>query len=135
MAILVSLFLISFIAIIILFGRKLSLIQSQNINIVEKEHTAFKIPYILEIKHITIKKIKKYGYLILVTTIRIYFRSLNLLKRKYKELKTKIGNSNKSEVQNTKKQEINRFLKGISDYKNKIRKIKHDIKEEENRIQ
>ena len=130
MTILVSLFLISFITIIIIFGRKLSLIQSQNINIVEKEHTTLKIPYVLEIKQITVERLKKYGYLILVTTIRIYFRSLNLLKRKYKELKTKIDSS-KGEAPSVKKQEVSGFLKGISDYKNKIRKIKHDIKEEE----
>lgn len=135
MIIIIPLFLISFIAIIVIFSKRLSLVQSQNISIIGKEETRKEIPYVLEVKHFTVKRLKKYGYLVLVTTIRLYFRSLNFLKRKYKKLKRKIDNSNKSEIKNgIEKKEMNGFLKGISDYKNKIRRIKHEIKEEENKM-
>ncbi len=135
MTILISLFLISFIAITVMFNRKLFLLKNGDITVTQKENMVLEIPYILKIKNITNKKIKKYGYVILVTIIRLYFRSLNLLKRKYKELKTRIDNLNKGEVVNgTEKREVNKFLKGISDYKNKIKEIKHQIKEEENRM-
>ena len=116
----------------IMFGRKLALVRNGSTEKIERENIVI-TPYLIEVKHITIKKIKKYSYVGLVTTIRLYFRSSNLLKTKYEELKTKIKNSNiVKNREGINEKEVSGFLKTVSEYKNKIRKIKHQIKEEEN---
>jgi len=135
MTILIPLFFISFVAIVVMFNKKLSLMQNIKMDIIEKEQIPLEIPYVIEIKHLTIRKVKRYGYVGLVIVIRLYFRSVNLWKRNYSKLKTKIENWHKNDIMNnSEKQEVNRFLRIISDYKHKIRKIKHDIKEEEEKI-
>ena len=132
MALLISLFLISLAGLAVMFSRKLALLKNQDAASLEKEHPPLEIPYVVEIRHLTVRKIKKYGYVGLVTVIRLYFRSTNILKAKDKKLKEKIENLHKHEIKNgSEKQEVNRFLKIISDYKHKIRKIKHQIQEEE----
>lgn len=132
MNILIFLFIISFFAITIIFNRKLSLVQNKDTSILEKEQIILEIPYVVEIKHITTRKIKKYGYVTLVTIIRLYFRSINLLKLKYTKVKTKISNLHKHDIENgIANKEVNKFLRVVSDYKHKIRKIKHSIKKEE----
>ncbi len=115
-----------------MFGRKLNLVRNGEIEINESINTALEIPYIAEIKQITVKKVKRFGYIGLVTSIRLYFRSTNLVKAKYQDLKTKMKNVQKTNaVEGTTEKEVSRFLKVVSDYKHKIRRIKHQIKEEE----
>ena len=131
MTLLLSLFFISLICLTIMFGRKLAMIKGNGIEIVE-EHSAIEIPYVAEIRHLTFKKIKRLGYVSLVTTIRLYFRSKNTVVSKYEDLKKKMKQVHKSEIaEGTNQKEVSRFLKTMSDYKNKIRKIKTQIKEEE----
>ena len=86
-----------------------------------------------EWKHATIKNIKKYSYVRLVGTIRFYVHALNFIKRQYETLKVKVKNIiAKKKKNNVVKTEPSKFLKMISDYKHKIRKIRHQINEEEN---
>lgn len=114
-----------------MFNRKLSLVNNEDIRVLEKE-TSLQIPYMTEIRHVTIRKIKKYGYVTLVMVIRVYFRSINTIKLKYAKLKFKLSNWHKHEIENgIEKKQISGFLKIVSEYKHKIRKIKHSIKEEE----
>ncbi len=130
MPILISLFSISLIIISILFSRKLILVRNGNFLENIREDGA---PLLEELRDITLKKIKKYGYLTLVTSIRLYFRTINTTKAKYKEIKDKLKNVDKSKLINEiEKREVNKFLKVVSTYKHKIRQIKHQIKEEEN---
>ena len=89
MYILLILFFASFAGIVIMISKKLILLRNGQIN---TEGKLFEIPYIEEIKDITIKNIKKHSYAGLVTTIRMYVRSTNFLKKKYEELKTNIKN-------------------------------------------
>lgn len=132
MTIIISLFFISLTVITVMFGRKLNLVRNGEIEINESINTALEIPYIAEIKQITVKKVKRFGYIGLVTSIRLYFRSTNLVKAKYQDLKTKMKNVQKTNaVEGTTEKEVSRFLKVVSDYKHKIRRIKHQIKEEE----
>ncbi|OGI73908.1 hypothetical protein A3D42_02715 [Candidatus Nomurabacteria bacterium RIFCSPHIGHO2_02_FULL_41_18] len=130
MVILLSSFFISLISLTIIFGRKLIAIREQEEKIVEQEHAETDIPYMAEIKEIIIRKIKKYGYLGIETIIRIYFRSLNFLKARYEEFKKKIEGKNNVENKFSDRK-TNGFLKMVSDYKHKIRQIKHKVKEEE----
>lgn len=128
---LLTLFFISIIGITIMIGRKLLMLQ--NGKILQKEEFVFKAPDFEALKHLAIKKTKKHGYNILVTTIRLYFRSGNILKNKYQDIKTRIKDAyEKKSRRSQEEKEVSRFLKTISEYKHKIRELKHRIKEEEN---
>ncbi|OGI85462.1 hypothetical protein A3A92_00295 [Candidatus Nomurabacteria bacterium RIFCSPLOWO2_01_FULL_37_49] len=116
-----------------MIGRKLVLLQ--NGQTLERKEISFKIPHLEKIKHLTVKNMKKYGHMSLVTTLRFYVRSMNLLKNKYEETKIKIKNFNTRKDSNgngAEKVEVSKFLKMISEYKHKIRAIKQKIHEEEN---
>ena len=99
-----------------------------------EEEILQKTPFWEEWKQLTVKNVKKHGYTGLVATIRFYVRSSNFLKNKYQETRIKIKNIRAKNTNSgtTEKKEVNKFLKMISEYKNKIKKIKHRIKEEEN---
>jgi RAB protein geranylgeranyltransferase component A len=86
---------------------------------------------------VVVKNTKRGGYTLLVLTVRFYIQSGNFLKAEYEKLKTRIINGlekNKDNVTGNlkEKREVNKFLKMVSDYKAKIRHIKHKIIEEEN---
>jgi len=131
---LLILFFTSLFGIIFMIGRKLVILQ--NGQAFHREEILFKAPFFEEWKHLTIKNIRKHGYIGLVATIRFYVRSSDFLKNKYQETKIKIKNM-RSKNQNGnfgEKREVNKFLKMISEYKHKIREIKHKIKEEEKNL-
>lgn len=137
MPILLLIFLISLLSISFMFGRKLKLLENEAAaQTSERKNTiTLEIPYMEEIKHITRRKIRKYGYFFLVVVIRLYFRTSNLFKLKYAELKAKIKHLHEGNLlQNGERREASGFLKVVSDYKHKIRKIKHRIKEEEEKV-
>ena len=130
---LLTLFLASLIGITIMIGRKLTLIK--NGHIIEGYHPHPFIPDMHRIKYLLIKGVKKFLYTLLFVTIRSYFRLSNFIKNKYNETKIKIKEKfDKSHLAPhlPERQEVNKFLKVISDYKHKISEIKHKIKEEEN---
>jgi hypothetical protein len=130
------LFFGSLFGIIFMIGRKLLMLQSGQASYRENAETFLKAQYFEELKHSAIKTIKKHRYTGLVTIVRIYVRSSSFIKDKYEQIKIKIKNiyhkKIRSEVEVKEKQEVPKFLKIISEYKNKIREIKHKIKEEEN---
>jgi hypothetical protein len=136
MSIILILFLLSLSAIAVMIGRKLVSVRQGDSMVIDSEEVLFEIPYINEVKELTTKNVKRYGYLGLVTTIRLYFRSSNLVKHAYRGTKGKVKiviekNRNllpKSPLEN---QEVSRFLESVSEYKQKLSKIKHKIKEEE----
>lgn len=130
MYILLILFFTSLISIIIMIGRKYAILEHEQV--LNHEEVLFELPYLKEIKYVTAKSVKKHGYAGLVGIMRIYLRSTNFLKEKYKEIKIKIENRRKINQINGEKKEISKFLKVIADYKHKIREIKHKIKKEEN---
>lgn len=129
---LLILFFGSLLGITFMIGKKLLMLQ--NGQILQREEDLFKIQHLEEFKRLTIKNVKKHGYPILVTTIRYYVRSSNLLRNKYQEVKNKIKNIHikKQKDGSLEKREASNFLKMVSEYKNKIRKIKQKVKEEEN---
>jgi len=130
------LFFGSLFGITFMIGRKLLMLQNGQISYRDDAETFLKAQYFEELKHSTIKTIKKHRYTGLVTIVRIYVRSSNFIKNKYEQVKIKIKNiylkKIRSETEVKEKQEVPKFLKIISEYKNKIREIKHKIKEEEN---
>ena len=129
-SVLLILFFASLISIIIMMGRKLVLLKQEEF--INHEEILFELPYLKEIKHLTIANIKKHGYILLVATVRLYVRGTSTLKSKYEEIKTKIKNRNNKNHIIGERKEISKFLKIIAEYKHKIREIKHKIKKEEN---
>ena len=130
------LFFGSLFGIIFMIWRKLLMLQ--NGQILNKEETLLETAYLEELKHLTIKNIKRHGYTGLVTIIRLYIKSSNFIKNKNKQIKIKIKDklskhSRRLNGDLPKSQEIPKFLKIISEYKQKIREIKHKIREEEER--
>jgi len=133
MYILLILFFISLVSISVMIGRKLVLLRSGNVQV--SYDIPMEIPYVKELQHVTIKNIKKYGYMSVVTTLRLYIRSSHLIKKNYQNIKEQVKNrieKNRTDTASGDKREVNKFLKMVGDYKHKIREIKHKIKEEEN---
>jgi hypothetical protein len=117
-----------------MIGRKIFVLRGSQLENVEE--FSVKIPDLEEIKYIALKKARKHGYVALVAMIRSYIRSSNFLKKTSKELhekiKTRLSKNKHHLVNDSKdKQEVSKFLRGISEYKQKIRQIKHKIIEEE----
>ena len=127
------LFFSSLISIITMIGRKLVLLQNghtaENNN---AEEISFSIHHLQKIKHLVVTNTKKWEHIVLVQTLRLYVKTANLLKNKYEAAKSKIRNLKMRNRAGGEKKEISKFLKIISDYKNRIREIKHKIKKEEN---
>lgn len=90
------------------------------------------IPYMDEIKYMTVKKMKEYGYVVLLSSIRLSMKSSKIVKRASNEVanivKKKLFKES-NELSDPK--QVSMFLQMISDYKSKIRKIKKKIREEE----
>ncbi len=127
---LLVLFFVSLISIIIMMGRKLVLLRKGTV--LEQEEKEFQIAHLDKLKNFTIVNIRKWGHNGLVTTLRFYIKSTNILKNKYQETKIKVRKMATARHANGEKKEISKFLKIIGEYKNKIREIKHRIKKEEN---
>jgi hypothetical protein len=117
-----------------MIGRKLLLLQNGQISYKESAETFLKAQYFEELKHSAFKTIKKHRYTGLVTIVRLYVISSNFLKNKYEQIKIKIKDAYYKKINNgaKEKREVPKFLKIISEYKHKIREIRHKIKEEEN---
>ena len=128
------LFFLSLCGIIFMIGSKLILLQEAQFGI--KQNLSIKIPDAEEIKYHVVKHTKRYGFILLVIILRFTILTSHFLKNKFKELKDKIINLIKKYTVHehnidSQPREVSGFLKTVSDYKHKIRKIKHRIKQEE----
>ncbi len=130
MYLLLILFFASLLAIIVMIGRKLLSLEHEEA--ITEEEFLFEVPHLDTVSRLALKNMKKYGHLGLIATIRLYFRSTNILKSKLEVAKEKIKEVTEKKDPNGEKPKISKFLKTVTDYKHKIREIKHKIKEEEN---
>lgn len=131
MYILICLALISFVAMYFMLWRKLALVR--NGAVVEGAHAHPFVPDLENLKKLAHKNTRWLAYKTLVTALRLHIRGSNTLKNKYGELKQKIReirDKNGNGLPQAKP-EVSNFLQLITDYKNKIRHIKHKIKKEE----
>lgn len=110
--------------------KKMTLLKKGAIMVEEK--ISFEVPHLEKVKHFTNTNLKKYGHAGLVTTVRLYLKSMNFFKNKYQDIKVRIKGVGEKSPINGERKEISKFLKVIGDYKHKIREIKHKIKKEEN---
>lgn len=131
---LLILFFGSLAGITLMIGKKIILLRNGQLLSAHREEFFFKAPPIKKWRKVTIQHTKKHGYSLLVTTIRLYFRSSNFLKNRYADMQNKIKKmrNKKGAGQNENIKEASSFLKMISEYKHKIQRIKEQVKEEEN---
>ena len=117
-----------------MIGKKLILLKNGKIEHIER--VLFDIPNLDQVKNVTVKNSKRYGYVILVETIRFYVRASILIKYIYFKTKKKIKEIYHRyfphKIKENKEKEVSKFLRMVSDYKNKIKNIKDKIIEEEN---
>ena len=134
MYIILIIFFISLIGISAMIGKKLILLKNGKIEYTER--VLFDIPNLDEIKNVATKNSKRYGYVILVETIRFYVRTSLLVKYIYFKTKKKIKEIHHKyfphKIKENKEKEVSKFLRMVSDYKHKIKNIKDKIVEEEN---
>jgi len=123
------LFFISLSGMIVMIGRKV-LLKTEPTAVIHEDIFLIQTPNPTELKHVLTKKLREYSYIILVSTIRTSIRTSKLIKSKYQQILNKIIKRHQTEEIN--KREVSGFLKKISEYKSKIRKIKDQIVEEEN---
>ena len=132
MSISLILFFLSLAGVIFMVGRKLTFARSETI--IHNGHAHPFVPDVQKIKEVVVNNTKKHGYTITVAIVRFYVLSENLLKSNYQKIKilikTKLSKNTRADG-TTEKQEASKFLKMISDYKQRIRNIKHKIVEEE----
>ncbi len=126
---LVGLFFVSLFSIAVMIGRRLSLIRGGQIKV--EEVAVFEITHIENWKRALAENAKNLAHLMLVAVLRAYIRLAYYLRRKYGETKKKLANLGRKKLSSGEQQEISKFLKIISEYKEKIRDIKHKITEEE----
>lgn len=127
-----TLFFVSLISILVMIGRKLVLVKRGQVEMIEG--ASFEIPYLKEARQITIENIKKYEHVALVGIVKFYVQSSLFLKNKYQESKTKIQNIHIKHYPNGElKEKIkgSKFIEMISSYTHRIKKIRHEIKEQE----
>lgn len=129
MTIILILFFVSLLVILIMIGRKLLFIREGMVVIEEKIPI---IPEADEIKYLLIQNMKKYGFVMIAILLRTTVRTHVVVKRKVEEITDQVKNRlYKNSSEETKKKEVSGFLKGMSEYKKKIRRLKDKIVEEE----
>ena len=129
---LVIIFFAALLAIIVMIGRKLMLLRSGEINVTHAGEF-IESEYIDEIKDATIQNIKKHSYTGVVVMVRLYVKFTNFLKSQWENLKTRVDNAYEKflSTESGETREVSKFLKMVSDYKRKLREIKHKVKKEE----
>ncbi|MFA6258361.1 MAG: hypothetical protein WCX79_01550 [Candidatus Paceibacterota bacterium] len=113
---------------LIIISRKMSLIEGEEFSFDFKER--YQNPFnedIKKVKFIVKKKTKKYIYLTLFSVLRFYIHSIKFFKKKSLELAKKIEEKLiKSQItdKNEEKEEIDRRLRIVSEYIEKIREVR-----------
>ncbi len=128
------LFFLSLVGIVIMIWRELMLVRNGQVATTYHIHPF--VPDLQKIKYLASKGAKKLSYLTLFVMLKFFIKSSNLIKTKsivfIKELKDKFKKRNgNSSDDTTEKKEVSKYLRIISEYQHKIRKIKHRIKKEE----
>ena len=133
MTIVLLLFFASLIGIAFMLYKRVVLIRA-NADIVIDETPL--LPDVKEVRYIIVKNVKGYSLLIISVIIRGYVKSTLFLKNKSSEILNIVMNKlNKHEQITTgEPKEVSGFLRAMSEYKHKIKKLKKQIIEEEKRL-
>lgn len=128
-------FLISIGSLVLLFFRKFKTL-GPDLMTRRIDHTRFlfDVPELEDISVIVVRQMKRYGYLTLVTTLRIYVRGGKVAHTLAKTIASR-ATTLKYKYLSKKKQpgmaQTSKFLKTVGEYKRKIKSLKDRIKQEE----
>lgn len=130
------LFFIALLGISTLLYRRIMILERSGVMVREIDgEFFFDVPDLHEVQYVIVRKMKQYGYVALVVTIRIYVRSSKIMDYLYKEAVSRLSTLYKKYIQKknpeTEAKEVSKFLKMVSEYKNKIKEIKERVREEE----
>ena len=84
-----------------------------------------------DVKAVVRKKVRIFIHIALIIIFRVYIRGTNILKEYYQKFKNFIMIYVFRDKRDGENREVSGFLKMMSEYKQKVRKIKHRIHEEE----
>jgi hypothetical protein len=129
MTTLLIIFFTSLLGLVVMIGRRIMLIKDSQI--ILEENISFGEPYIEEIKQATAKKMKQYGYVVITSTLRFSIKSSRFLNEKGSDISKRIRSMLIKSGEGESQKEVSNFLKMVSEYKNKINRIKNRIREEE----
>ena len=130
-------FFLSLVGIIGMLGCKIMHLKNGKVIYTENlEHSHPLAPDFQKIKHLTRRGFKKFGYVALFVILKFFIKFSNFIKIKsqilVQEIKDKFRKKNSDLSGETMgKKEVSKYLKVISEYRQKIRKMRHLIKEEE----
>lgn len=131
MTFILILFFVSLLSIVIILYRRVILIRNNEMVIIDESPL---LPDAKEVHHVIVKNAKAYSLFFIAIFLRTYIRSSVIIKKKTSETYTKVKNKlsgNPGEVATSEKKEVSAFLRNISEYKKKIKKLKKQIVEEE----
>lgn len=127
------LFFISLVAITVMIWHKVVLLRNGQVLTVEGTH-----PFAGElekIKKLTFKNIKKLSIILLFIILKVFIKSSNFLKIKslsiLRYIKRKLIKESKDLDNEIGRKEASKYLKIISEYRHRIRQMKHMIRKEE----
>ena len=134
MYLILTLFFISLLSITSMLGYKVSLARNGSLQMRDGVHLAF--PDLHKIKKLTRRGLRRYGFIALVIVIKIYVKISLFAKQKFESAKSSIikilRKNKKFNLEDSfEKREVSGFLKMVSEYKHKVKSIKHKIIEEE----
>ncbi len=129
------LFLTSLFGIMLLIGRKIFALRGGSYDIPKNFEFVIDVPDFDHVLKLIRQKSRRYGYVTLIILIRIYVVSVHAIKKYSRKLwfwiKQKVlGFKTQGKVVKASR-EANKFLLKVGEYKDRIRKIKDKIKEEE----
>ncbi len=129
------LFFISLASIAFMIGMKMSRkMEMHDDDIIDDALT--EMPYMDEIKYLTVKKMKEYGYVVLLSSIRMSMKSSRVVKRAGSEIGGIVKKTIwKGGTESDDPKEVSKFLQMITEYKQKVKKIKRKIREEEGMVE
>ncbi len=134
MYLILTLFFISLLSITSMLGYKVSLARNGSLQMRDDVHLGF--PDLHKIKKFTKRGMRRYGFIALVIVIKVYVKIGLFSKQIFETTKSGIikmlRKNKKFNLEDSfEKREVSGFLKMVSEYKHKVKSIKHKIIEEE----
>ncbi|MFM7088440.1 MAG: hypothetical protein ACKOW9_02830 [Candidatus Paceibacterota bacterium] len=126
------LFLTSVTGMVALIGRKVYTLRNTDVHVPMDFDFSIDVPDFEEVGQHILKKSKRYSYILLVITIRAYVLGTHATKKQIQKvtqiIKKRLHKRHARPIQTPTE---NKFLKRVTEYKHRIRKIKEQIKTEE----
>jgi len=129
------LFFVSLLGIAFMIGRKILVLGGGiHHHHLREEDFLSEVLDVEKVKHTAVKNFRQFLHLTVWTTLRLYIISVHLIKKTWKEIVDKIKekmNRHKKAEKEATTAEPSKYLNMISEYREKLRKMKHRIKQEE----